>query len=275
MPRPRITYLYRPGRTLPLARRDRLVAELREVAETCFDELPRYQVIAGDPEALDHAVLTVARDADGRVLGFCAARLLPVEGVGEVFHLGLTCVHPDARGTGLTHQLLSQVIGRYLLLHRPLRGAWFSNAASVLSSLGNVALHFEDVHPSPFRQVPPSSTHLRIARAIAAHHRARLHLRPDTPFCDRRFVFTRGNLGTPFAKARDEAAYHHRDPALTRWYGELADLDAGDAVVQVGRVSLGGFGRHVARRLGLSLPGVRHLFPARPVLPVHRALGGA
>lgn len=273
MPRPtlRLSCVHRPGRTLPARRRDRLIDEIRQVADHCFDTLPDYQVMRGDPQTLDQVVLSLARDADGRLLGFCSARLLPVDGVGEVFHLGLTCVHPDARGMGLTHRLLSRVVAHHLVLHRPWSGAWFSSAASVLSSLGNIALYFEQVHPSPFRATPPSETHLRIARAIATDHRAELHLATEALFCERRFVFEGGNAGTVFQKDATDSRYHHRDPVLTRWYDALCDLDAGDAVLQVGRFSLPGFARYAARSVGRKVPGVRLLLPAPTPMPV---LGG-
>lgn len=263
-----IHYLARPGRTLTQTACDRLVAELRVVATTCFDDLPEYQVLSGDREVLDHAILALARRDDGSLAGFCAARLLPVPHVGDVFHLGLTCVHPDDRGTGLTHKLLSHVISRYLLTERPLRGAWFSNVASVLSSLGNVAMHFEAVHPSPFRSEPPTATHLAIARAIAAEHRQRLHLSGDAPFCEGRFVFEGGNAGSVFQKDGGDRRYHHRDEELTRWYGELADLDRGDAVLQVGRIHVAGLLKYVARSVTLKIPVVRGVVSERPMLPV-------
>ncbi|MCB9679867.1 MAG: hypothetical protein H6733_00220 [Alphaproteobacteria bacterium] len=269
-PRPayRIQHLHRPGRHLSPRALDALVAELRVVAATAFDPLPRYQVISGDREALDAAVLTLARREDGSLAGFCAARLLPVRGVGDVLHLGLTCVDPADRGAGLTHVLLSQGLARFLVRHRPIRGAWFTNVASVLSSLGNVALYFEDVHPSPFRVGPPSPVHTAIAHTLAREHRARMHLHADADFDDARFVFEGGNRETVFAKGADDAQYHHRDPELTRWYADLADLDGGDAVLQVGRVSLAGFARYTSRRVGAKVPGVRRWVRLPTVLPL-------
>lgn len=262
-----VSFLDRPGRRLSPGRLAALVTELRAVAATCFDTLPEYGVVAGDHEALDAAVLTLARNPAGDLVGFCAARRLDVPGVGEVYHLGLTCVAPEARSGGLTHALLSKNVVGHLLRTAPWRGVWFTNVASVLSSLGNVALYFEDVHPSPYGSAEPTPVHEAIALAVAQHHRGRLHLRDDAHFDLRRFVFRGGNHGNVFHKRSSDDRYHHREAGLTRWYAALADLDRGDAVLQVGRVSLGGFVRYAARRTAQRLPGLHHFIPTHTTLP--------
>lgn len=254
-------------RRLPLARRDALVAELRDVSAACFEQVPSYQVVSGDPDALERAVLALARDADGRLLGFTSALVFETDHYGSVLHLGLTCVHPDARGLGLTHKLLSNLVVRWVATHRPFTGAWCTNVASVLSSLGNVALHFEDVYPSPYRPGPPSEGHRAVARMLSEHHRPRVHLDQEAPFDEERFVFVGANAGTHFAKSAHDAQYHHRDPDLTRWYATLADLDRGDAVLQVSRVSLAGFVRYVSKDVARRIPGLRRLVPRRPRIP--------
>ena len=256
-------------RRLPYARRQALVADLRDVAASCFDPVPDYQVVGNDPDALDRAVLALAHAPDGSLVGFTSALVFETDSHGPILHLGLTCVRPDARGGGLTHRLLSTLVVRWVLMNRPFGGAWCTNVASVISSLGNVALHFEDVHPSPYRETAPSDGHRAVARALASQHRARVHLRDDAPFDPARFVFVGGNAGTSFAKASTDAQYHHRDPELTRWYASLADLDAGDAVLQVGRVSLAGFVRYASKDVACRLPGLRRLVPRRPrIAPV-------
>jgi GNAT superfamily N-acetyltransferase len=247
-----ITVCVRPGRRLDPAAGAALVEELRAVADVCFDgQAPRYQVLRGAPADLDRAVLALARERTGRLVGFSACLLLPVDGVGEVFHLGLTCVRPDARSGGLTHRLLSAAATRYLVWHRPLRGVWVSNVACVLSSLGNVALHFEDVYPSPFHAGPPSAAQRAIARAIAAHHRDAVAIDPAAVLDEDAFVLRGSVPGTCFEKRATDARYHHRDLGLTRWYAERMDFVAGDEVVQVGRMSIPGALRYgLARALG-------------------------
>ncbi len=261
-------------RRLTLARREALLAELRDLTAACFDRVPDYQVVGGDPDAIERAVLAVARDRDGVLLGFTSALVFETERFGSVLHLGLTCVSPDARGLGLTHRLLSTLVVRWVATHRPLTGAWCTNVASVLSSLGNVALHFEDVHPSPYRTSDATPGHHAVAKLLSDHHRARVHLSEDARFDADRFVFVGGNRGTAFAKSAHDAQYHHRDPELTRWYAELADLDNGDAVLQVSRVSLAGFVRYVPKDVVRRIPGLRRLVPRRPRIPALSASVG-
>lgn len=257
-------------RRLAPARRDRLLQEIRNVAAACFGAPPAYQITGGDPVALDRAVVALARSPEGRLMGFTSGLDLRVPGVGALLHLGLTCVHPAARGLGLTHRLLSALVVRRVITGGWRRGLWCSNVASVLSSLGNVALHFEDVHPSPLSSGRASEGHRVVARALASEHRGLLNLPDSAPFDEGRFVFVGGNRGTSFAHASDDARYHHRDPLLNAWYAGLADLDGGDAVLQVSRVSLGGLLRYASRDLALKLPGIRRWVPRRwprPTLP--------
>ena len=56
-----------------------------------------------------------ARDERGEVMGFCSALLLPIDGGDQVLHLGLTCVHPDARGKNLTHHLTSKLLLNFII----------------------------------------------------------------------------------------------------------------------------------------------------------------
>ena len=227
-----------------------LVADVREVADRCFDgERPDYQLLTGKKEELDRTVVALARTAEGRLAGFCSCLLLPVEGVGDVFHLGLTCVDPDFRGHGLTHRLMRTAVLQYLVFHRPLGRVWFSNVACVLSSLGNVALNFDAVHPSPFSVAPPSATHLQIARAISSHYRVPIAISEDARLDEDAFVFRGSVPGTCFEKSESDHRYHHRDPALTSWYAGLLGFSHGDEVIQVGTFSLPSLLRYALARL--------------------------
>jgi len=233
----RLQFVDRPGWSLQGHALQRLVQELRETAATCFDEVPPYQAMSGTRDELCDKVLSVARRRDGRMAGFCSTVLLPVPGVGEVLHLGLTCVRPEDRGAGLTHLLTQKVVAGYLIRHRPLGRLWVSNCAAVLSSLGNVALHFENVHPSPLLRQAPSDKHVRIARAIAARYREKMFVHARAQFDESRFVFRGSVKGTVFQKAKDDRRYHHRNGALNSFYSRLMDFENGDEVLQVGYVS--------------------------------------
>jgi hypothetical protein len=240
MPNPeyRIEFLARPGRHLGDAQLERLSTELRAIAAECFDEIPDYQCLRGTREEFADKVITVARRPDGTAAGFCSAALLPVEHVGEVFHLGLTCVRQADRGTGLTHKLTSRVLIQYLLRHRPFGRLWISNVACVLSSLGNVAMHFEDVWPSPYVDAPARPEYYLIAEAIDRHHRDKIYIATEARFDWRRFVFRGSVAGTAFQKDAGDVRFRHRHDEINGYYEGVLDFHAGDEVLQVGHVSL-------------------------------------
>ncbi len=232
--------------------RQRLVDTLRRVGAACFPELPDYQCFAG-ADALDDKVITLARDRRGRVIGFCSAILLDVPGVPSVMHLGLTCVHPVARGRRLTHRLTGRLVMQYLARHRPLGRTWITSVACVLSSVGNVASSFDDVFPSPFFQ-RPTATHRRIVDVIDRRYRDAIAINPDAELDRERFVFRRSVAGTVFQKSADDARYHHREAGLNAFYTALLDLDAGDEVVQVGHFSLATLQRYLRTGFGRRRP---------------------
>ena len=209
----------------------------------------------GGREDLRDKVIAVARTADGRVAAFSSAVLLPVAGVGEVFHLGLTCVAPGERAAGLTRLLSSISLVRYLVSHLPLSRLWVTNLACVLSSLGNVALHFERVYPSPLNGVEPGEEHLRIARAVDRLHRDKLFIRREAVFDEQAFVFRRSVRDTVFQKQAHDSAFHHRDEVLNRFYRERMAFDDGDEVLQVGSITLLGLARYFLQRR-TSFPGI-------------------
>jgi len=234
----RYQVLYFPGRWMDQPAQRRLAAELRETAATCFDELPDYQCLRGTREELADKVIAVGRHADGSMAGFCSTVLLAVPGAGPVLHLGLTCVRPEARGGGLTHRLTSRAVVGYLLRRRPIGRLWITNCACVLSSLGNVALHFDDVYPSPFFRGRPSEAQRRIAAELDRHYRDKLYVLPEAMLDGETFVFRRSVRRTVFQKSAEQKAFHHRLAEVNAFYLGLLNFDEGDEVLQVGSVNL-------------------------------------
>lgn len=256
----RIEFINRPGRKLSDARLASLVQALRATAATCFDTLPDYQVMAGTRAELADKVLAMAWRKDGQLAGFCSCVILPVEGVGKVLHLGLTCVRPEDRGAGLTHLLTRRAVSGHLLRHRPLGRLWVSNCAAVLSSLGSVALHFQNVYPSPARAEGPSPAHRRIAEAINRHYRHKMFVPDSSTFDTEAFVFRGSIKETVFAKDGDDPRFLHRKEPLNDFYRARIDFDRGDEVLQVGRASTIGAFKHLYRRRFRS-PGVPTVRP--------------
>ncbi len=224
----------RPGLYLGEDEFTSLVQEIRDIAVSCFAHVPSYQAMVGTRGALSDKLISVARDENGMPAGFCSAVFLPVPDIGTVLHLGLTCVRPEARGSRLTHLLVKSALTRYLLRQNPFGRIWISNCAAVLSSLGNVAMNFENVFPSPFYNGPPCRIQLKIAEAIDSRFRDKMFIRPSAVLDRERFVFRGSVKETVFHKKKNEFAQHHRKKYLNRFYSGMMDFEQGDEVLQVG-----------------------------------------
>lgn len=232
-------YLERPGRTMSDAELAELTRELRAVASTCFDEVPLYQALTGEREELEHCVLVLGRRRDGTLAGFCSGILLQVEGIEHVLHMGLSCVHMDDRRSGLSRRLNDTMGRTYLMKHCfPFKSMWFTSCACVLSSLGNIALYFDDCYPSPFHEGAPTDVHLRIARVIDEHYRKQIYIEPEATFDDQDFVFRGSVKDTVFEKTAEDLRFQHRISELNQWYRGLMRFENGDEVLQVARASI-------------------------------------
>jgi len=239
---------HRPGMVMGQSELRRFHQEILEVAKSCLSEIPYYQCLTGEVEQYRRLIIAVARDRQGRMMGFCSAYLLPVGEVGEVLHLGLTCVRPDARGGGLTHKLTAKVVVGHLLRTSWLAPVWISNVACVLSSLGNVGLHFEEVYPSPFLSAP-SPEHVSIAKTIDEKFRWELLIAKDATFDEKNFVFRGSVKGNMFQKDEHDQRYRHREEWVNAFYAELMDFKNGDEVLQIGKISFLAYPKHLLRGL--------------------------
>lgn len=225
-----------PGKSFTDSELEKIHQEILSVAKECLDEIPNYQCLTGDRKEYSRLIISLARDENGTLVGFCSSYILEV-GDKKVLHLGLTCVSPSARSMGLTHKLSSKVVKYYLLNYSLLRPAWISNVACVLSSLGNVALHFENVYPSPFKK-GPTVEQIEIARFIDENYRNELYINKGARFCDKKFVFEESVTGTMFEKSAEDKRFFHRDGEVNQFYKNIIDFKRGDEVLQIGQVSL-------------------------------------
>lgn len=232
----RLEIYNRPGKSLSEENLKKLHGEILSVARESLDEIPHYQCLTGERKEYSRVIISLARNENGKVLGFCSSYILEV-GKEKVLHLGLTCVSPEARGLGLTHKLSSKVVKFYLLRYSLLKAAWISNVACVLSSLGNVALHFENVYPSPFKKMP-SKKQKEIAQFISENYRFELYINRGAEFCDKSFVFRESVTGTMFEKSADDKNFFHRDSELNQFYRTRINFERGDEILQIGKVSL-------------------------------------
>ncbi|MEM6732367.1 MAG: hypothetical protein AAF658_12480, partial [Myxococcota bacterium] len=184
-------------------------------------------------------VLSVARREDGTMAGFCSGILLQVEGVKHVLHMGLSCIHVDDRRAGLARKLNDHMARTYLLTKvAPFGKMWITSCACVLSSLGNIALYFDELYPSPLYEGDPSDVHLQIARAVNERYREQIYIEPDAAFDDHDFVFRGSVKDTVFEKTAEDARFQHRVPELNDWYRGIMRFENGDEVLQIGYATL-------------------------------------
>ncbi len=236
----------KPGINLPQTELEKLHQEILEIAKECLEDIPDYQCLSGKRSEYDRLIIAVSRDETNRMNGFCSSYILDADKEGKILHLGLTCVSPRSRGLGLTHKLTSKVITTYLLRYSLFRPAWISNIACVLSSLGNVAMHFEDVYPSPFMKLP-TEHHIRIAKFIDQNFRHELYINQNATFSPDKFVFEKSVTGTMFEKNKEDTHYYHRDVELNNFYKEMINFTNGDEVLQIGKISLFSYPKYILK----------------------------
>ena len=236
----------RPGKYLNQNELESLHEEILSVAHECLDEIPHYQCLTGLRSEYERLIIAVGRSKNGKILGFCSTYILDGQEMGNILHLGLTCVLPLARRMGLTHKLTGKVVMTYLTRYSLFKKAWISNVACVLSSLGNVALHFEDVYPSPF-MLRPTEEQVQVARLINENFRWELYINKEATFNEEKFVFERSVIGTMFEKSESDKKYYHRDMGLTQFYLNRIDFENGDEVLQIGQVSLLTFPKYLLK----------------------------
>jgi len=241
-----------PGKILSPIRLEELINELRLVASTCFSDVPNYQILSGEKDDCDRAIVSIARNHKGEILGFCSALILPLSKSEKFFHTGLTCVRPSARGLKLTHKLTSKVLITYIIRESLFKKVWVSNCACVLASIGNVAKHFDDVYPSPYFNDVPKPKHKAIARKISESYREQIAINKTAVYNSQKFVFEGSVSNSEFQKESTDSRFYHRDQRLTEYYKKLLNFERGDEIVQVASCSLLTFPRYFFKRFKLN-----------------------
>lgn len=217
----------------------RLLGELRAVARSSLGCLPDYQVMSTDPAMRTNKVVSVARAPSGEMLGF-ASLVLPASPFPlPVVHLGLTCVRPEATGNQLIHRLHRAALVRAFRELGFWRKAWITSVSSVPHVLVTVGRFVTRTYPSP-EEPRPTQAQLEVARWFAATMRAEAHLDARCEFDPEAFVFREGNAGSCFqlTQKRAEYATAHRAQGLSDWYHSRYDAARGDAILQVGQLSM-------------------------------------
>lgn len=239
----RYQILHKPGTYMSDFEIKKLVYDIREVAATAFDPIPEYQVMCGTREELSDKVIALAWDKT-TLAGFASTVELYIPTIGNILHLGLTVVRPEHRSNGLTHLLMQKAITSYIMKKAIyFDKLWITNCAAVLSSLVNVALHFEQVYPSP-KNVTYTSQHKIIAETINILYRDKLYIRPDSYFDSQNHIFKGSVKGTVFQKDASDTSYYHRNKEYNEYYKNLMDFSNGDEILQVGFASIPAAIRH-------------------------------
>jgi GNAT superfamily N-acetyltransferase len=247
----RVRIVERPGRWMPAAVLDQLVADLQRVvrAATPAGNLD-YGVASGDRARLDSAVITLVYDRAGAPIAFNALTLLDCELRGrpvEVLHLGLVMVDPAHRAGGLS-AVLYGLTAFLLFARRRLRPLWVSNVTQVPAVFGMVSESFENVFPTCEAAAPQTYDHLHLARQIVARHRQVFGVGDDAVLDETRGIIRNaytggsGNLKKPF-----EAAPKHRNDRYNDSCRVALDYDRGDDFIQLGQVTLAAARRFFTR----------------------------
>lgn len=265
----KVEVLNRPGKNLNDDQLVKLHEEILAVAKTCLDEIPDYQCLTGKREEYSRLIISLARDEQGKLIGFCSSYILDGGKLGNILHLGLTCVDPAGRGLGLTHKLTSKVVINFLFRYSLFKKSWISNVACVISSLGNVALYFENVFPSPDHKIP-SLDQRDVARLINEKYRHELYINKDATYFEDIGIFSGSVIGTMFEKSEMDSCYYHRDRDLTQFYLNQINFSRGDEVLQIGKVSLLTFPKYLLRNVKKILQ--RPRFNEKPVFVLGKSI---
>ena len=247
----RVRIVERPGRWMPAAALERLVADLERVvrAATPAGAL-EYGVASGDRARLGDAIVTVVYDRNATPIAFNALTLLDCELRGrpiEVLHLGLVMVDPAHRAGGLSGVLYG-LTAFLLFARRRLRPLWVSNVTQVPAVFGMVSESFENVYPTADPTARQSYDHLHLARQIMARHRHVFGVGSDAEHDENAGIIRNAYTGGSdnLKKSFDEAAKHRADR-----YNEAArlalDYERGDDFIQLGQVTLAAASRFFTR----------------------------
>jgi hypothetical protein len=237
-----VRIMERPGRWMPPAALDALVADLQRVVRvaTPAGSLD-YGVASGDRDRLDSAIVTIVYDRAGTPVAFNALTLIPCELRGrpvEVLHLGLVMVDPAHRAGGLSGVLYG-LTAFLLFARRGLRPLWVSNVTQVPAVFGMVSEAFDSVYPTSDPARRQSYDHLHLARQIMARHRHVFGVGDDAEYDEARAIIRNAYTGGSdnLKKSFDDAPKHRHEVHNETCHTAL-DYDRGDDFLQLGQVTL-------------------------------------
>ena len=272
----KVRIVERPGQWMGQADREALAAELRAIAaKTLPAEGLTYGVFDAGGDAMDHAIITLVRRADGTPIAFNALAIMRVATEPrptDVLHLGLVMVDPDERSKNLSWVLYGLTCF-LIFFRRQFRPVWISNVTQVPAVVGMVSSMFSRVWPQP-KGTRRSLTHLILARRIMESHRHVFGVGAEAGFDEDRFVITNAYTGgSDGLKKTYEEAAKHRDATFNAYCEAELDYARGDDFIQLGQMDMTAIRNYLAREvprsavIGLILTGAM-LALRRLILPV-------
>jgi hypothetical protein len=247
----RVRIVERPGRWMPAADLDRVVADLQRVvrASTPAGTLD-YGAASGDRSRLDDAIITIVHDRAGTPIAFNALTLLDCELRGrpvEVLHLGLVMVDPSHRAGGLSGVLYG-LTAFLLFARRRLRPLWVSNVTQVPAVFGMVSESFHNVFPTADASTRQSYDHLHLGRQIMSRHRHVFGVGSDAEYDEAHAVIRNAYTGgSDNLKKSFGDATKHRTERYNETCRDALDYGRGDDFLQLGQVTLAAARRFFTR----------------------------
>lgn len=219
-------YYYNPGKIETEQTKVKLLHELKQVGETCFETLPHYQCF----KDLDSKIIVLVKDKNQKPVAFASAILFETEKYGEVLHMGLVCIHPDYRKSSIMiniYNVLSILTYESVFYGKKM---WVTNCSCELSILKSVEKFYKDVTPSFKYDFKLSDFHKEIASEINNKYRDDLFISEDVHFNPDRAIFEGSVGGTGFVKNFEEEELSKDD----LFYYRNLNYQRGDEFLQVG-----------------------------------------
>ena len=225
----------------------------RDIGQDALGSVPEYKVFTGNRDFLKRCVIGLAY-LNGQPVGFCSSVINTVPGVGEVFHIGLTCLKQSGRSLGLSSRLMFMVGAYYLLVHRKGRKTFITNLSNSPLALGQMGERMGGVFPFPTAPSSPPPEYLRIARYFVENIwdcvGGQIPGQEGLDFDSKNFVVRNSAGNTAFAKGEGLPAWAlHRKSSVNDYFLQCLNYRRGDEMLQVGYGDVKTMIRTVGRKI--------------------------
>lgn len=207
--------------------------EIRALAQRTFGMIPEYQCFLKDYDAIKDKLLVVHRNKEGKLDGFSSSVILKSPDKNcDIMHLGIYIVSPEARHQHIQFKLGLAATGAFMALNHLKSHYWFTNLSSVLGTLAIVDKMYFDVYPG-LKKSTPDKIQVQIAKQFQNDVVSRCYINPNSQFDSQQFVYRNANVTNCFLKKKSDTQFHSLNNRANLFYSQIADLDKGDAILQV------------------------------------------